>query len=49
MVRRSAPYFRDVVLLYILEFGQFHEQIRRSFETHNQLWTVCRCDWQLDP
>lgn len=37
---RAAPYFHDVIVIYILMFGQHHEQVMESLRAHGQTWMV---------
>ncbi|KAI1113768.1 hypothetical protein F5Y14DRAFT_205244 [Nemania sp. NC0429] len=38
--RRTAPYFYDLVALYVLQFGTFEPLARQLLQQHNQSWII---------
>lgn len=38
--RHDAPYFRDVLVLYVLEMGRIHPKVRAILAEHDSLWMI---------
>ncbi|KAI1397054.1 hypothetical protein F4819DRAFT_473302 [Hypoxylon fuscum] len=50
---QTAPYYYNILLLYILEFGQVRNKLREQLENHDQIWLLSGKDFMptfaLDP